>query len=117
MNGTRFWPEIINTLNPGEDPNDILTMIDILGTARNAAVGPNEREDGYEFAAAIICVLLRPFKPPGYMQALRALRGRFRGVANSGSLQSAFSNSFTPVLLYAPNARAAITAGARSLFT
>ena len=116
MNGTRFWPEIINTINPGEDPNDVLTMIDLLGTARNAVVGPNELEDGYAFAAGVICVLLRPFKPPGYTQALRVLRLRFRGIANSSHLQSSFSNSFTPVLLYAPDARAAITAGARTLF-
>jgi hypothetical protein len=116
MSGSRFWTEIINTLYPGEDPTDILTMIDILGRARNTAVGPNELEDGYKFAAGVICVLLRPFKPPSYIQALRIFRQRFQGIANSTHLQSTFSNSFSPGLLYAPNALAAINAGFNALF-
>lgn len=117
MSRRRFWNEIITNLQPGENPQDVAAMIDILAAERRNAVGPREGEDEVSFAAAIICIILKPFKPPDYVQKMAQMRTSFRGISASGRLQSSFRSYFTPALLFAPDAQQAFRQGFDVLFS
>ena len=109
---------LIREKYPNEDPNDVLTMIEVLATARAEARETDLAREDLEFAGKILCVIFDPikFKITGYANQTKSLRRAYRGIAYSVDLQNTFRESLKPGLVSAEEASEAIEAGVEGLF-
>jgi hypothetical protein len=109
---------LIREQYPEEDPNDVLTMIDILARARAEARGATLARDDFDFAGKILCVIFDPikFKIVGFAKETKSLRRAYRGIAESAGAQETFRESLRPDLVSAEEASEAIAAGIEALF-
>jgi hypothetical protein len=73
MNGERFLEEIEKKIGPDENYADIVTMINILANERAKANNRDIKDEDYDYAAGIICIVF-PMKPPKYKDDIEALR-------------------------------------------
>jgi hypothetical protein len=98
MNGERFLEEIEKKIGPDENYADIVTMINILANERAKANNRDIKDEDYDYAAGIICIVF-PMKPPEYKEDIEALRKNFKGISTDLNLQKEFIESMTDDLL------------------
>lgn len=116
MSGIRYLREINRRIDPGEEPRDVVVMIDIMANERAKANDIAVSDQDYEFAAVMICIIFDVVKPKAYIERVTAFRQSYRDISESDFLQVRFRESLTPALLHAPTAQQAIQLGFDALF-
>lgn len=115
MDGEKFLEEIKEVISLDENYNDVVTMINVLADERAKSNNRDIRDEDYNFAAGILCVIY-PMKPPKYKEDIIALRKRFKGISILTYRQKQFKESMTGDLLKEQSIEDAVKLNVDELF-
>lgn len=115
MDGTNFIDEINSSIGPDENPNDIVTMINLLAKERAKANERDIKNEDYKYSAGILCIIY-PHKPFKYKKDIKSYRKRFIGIGTDINLQNLFTESMRSNLLKEQSIKDAVEKGINKLF-
>jgi len=115
MKAQNLLPSIRKAIPSDENPTDVVTMIDLLASARAAAAGRSPMEKDYRFAGKILCVSFDPVKTQAYRAELRLVRTHFRGISQDSTKAKRFTVALSNTLAV-ENFRKAVGTPVHKLF-